>query len=93
MLRRGAPGTVRELPSSQVCPRLGQQAGRHIEDRPLGREFRHVVPDVLFAINIPQEAVTIPETVDGVRAVREMQTDWAGAVGLTNRHLGLKAGW
>ena len=49
--------------------------------------------DVLFAINIPQEAVTIPETVDGIRAVMEMQTDWVEAVGLTNHYLGLKAGW
>jgi glyceraldehyde-3-phosphate dehydrogenase (NAD(P)) len=49
--------------------------------------------DVLFAINIPQEAVTIPETVDGIRAVMEMQTDGEEAVALTNRYLGLKAGW
>jgi glyceraldehyde-3-phosphate dehydrogenase (NAD(P)) len=49
--------------------------------------------DVLFAINIPQEAVTIPETVDGIRAVMKMQTDWVEAVGQTNRYLGLKPGW
>jgi len=48
--------------------------------------------DVLFAINIPQEAVTIPETLDGVRAVMEMQTDRLEAVGLTNKYLGMKAG-
>ena len=48
--------------------------------------------DILFAINIPQEAVTIPETVDGVRACLEMQTDRLEAVGLTNGYLGLKAG-
>jgi glyceraldehyde-3-phosphate dehydrogenase (NAD(P)) len=48
--------------------------------------------DVLFAINIPQEAVTIPETVDGIRAALEMQTDRLEAVGLTNRYLGMKAG-
>jgi len=48
--------------------------------------------DVLFAINIPQEAVTIPETVDGIRAAMEMQTDRLEAVGLTNRYLGMKAG-
>lgn len=48
--------------------------------------------DILFAINIPQEAVTIPETIDGVRAAMEMQTDRLEAVGLTNKYLGIKAG-
>jgi glyceraldehyde-3-phosphate dehydrogenase (NAD(P)) len=48
--------------------------------------------DVLFAINIPQEAVTIPETVDGVRACTSMQTDRLEAVGLTNRYLGMESG-
>jgi len=46
--------------------------------------------DIMFAINIPQEAVTIPETLDGVRACLSMQTDRLEAVGLTNRYLGLK---
>lgn len=48
--------------------------------------------DILFAINIPQEAVTIPETVDGVRAAMRMQTDRLEAVGRTNSYLGMKAG-
>ncbi|MBC7223130.1 MAG: type II glyceraldehyde-3-phosphate dehydrogenase [Anaerolineae bacterium] len=48
--------------------------------------------DILFAINIPQEAVTIPETIDGVRASIPMQTDRLEAVGLTNKYLGLKPG-
>ena len=47
--------------------------------------------DVMFAINIPQEAVTIPETIDAVRACMRMQTDRLEAVGLTNKYLGLKA--
>jgi glyceraldehyde-3-phosphate dehydrogenase (NAD(P)) len=46
--------------------------------------------DVLFAINIPQESVTIPETVDGIRACMEMQTDRLEAVGLTNKYLDMK---
>jgi hypothetical protein len=37
--------------------------------------------DLMFAINIPQEAVTIPETVDGIRACTSMQTDRLEAVG------------
>ena len=45
--------------------------------------------DLIFSINIPQEAVTIPETMDAVRAAMEMQTDRLEAVGLTNKYLGL----
>jgi glyceraldehyde-3-phosphate dehydrogenase (NAD(P)) len=48
--------------------------------------------DILFAINIPQEAVTIPETVDGIRACMSMQTDRLKAVGLTNQYLGMESG-
>jgi len=47
-----------------------------------GREF-------MFAINIPQEAVVTPETMDAIRAALEMQTDRLEAVGLTNKYLGL----
>jgi glyceraldehyde-3-phosphate dehydrogenase (NAD(P)) len=46
--------------------------------------------DIVFAIYIPQEAVTIPETVDGIRACMEMQTDRLEAVSVTNKYLGLK---
>ena len=46
--------------------------------------------DIVFAINIPQESVTIPETIDGVRACMEMQTDRLEAVSLTNRYLGMR---
>lgn len=46
--------------------------------------------DIMFAINIPQESVTIPETIDGVRACMKMQTDRLEAVRLTNKYLGLK---
>jgi glyceraldehyde-3-phosphate dehydrogenase (NAD(P)) len=48
--------------------------------------------DVLFAINIPQEAVTIPETIDGIRAAMQMQTDRLEAVGLTNQYLDMRSG-
>jgi glyceraldehyde-3-phosphate dehydrogenase (NAD(P)) len=43
----------------------------------------------MFAINIPQESVVIPETIDGIRAALSLQTDRLEAVGLTNRYLGL----
>jgi glyceraldehyde-3-phosphate dehydrogenase (NAD(P)) len=45
--------------------------------------------DVIFSINIPQEAIVIPETIDAVRAAMKMQTDRLEAVGLTNRYLGM----
>lgn len=48
--------------------------------------------DLMFAINIPQEAVTIPETMDGIRACLSMQTDRLEAVEKTNQYLDLKAG-
>jgi len=46
--------------------------------------------DIMFAINIPQEAVVIPETMDGIRASLEMQKDRLDAVGLTNKYLGMQ---
>ena len=45
--------------------------------------------DIVYAINIPQESVTIPETMDGIRAAMGMQTDRLEAVGLTNQYLGI----
>jgi glyceraldehyde-3-phosphate dehydrogenase (NAD(P)) len=45
--------------------------------------------DVMFAIYIPQEAVTIPETIDGIRACMSMQTERLEAVDLTNKYLGM----
>jgi glyceraldehyde-3-phosphate dehydrogenase (NAD(P)) len=45
--------------------------------------------DVMFGIHIPQESVTIPETIDGIRAALEMDTNGAAGVRKTNRYLGL----
>ena len=45
--------------------------------------------DIMFAINIPQESVTIPETIDAIRAALSMQTDRLEAVAATNRYLGM----
>ena len=44
---------------------------------------------IMYAINIPQEAVTIPETMDGIRAVMKMQPDSASATAKTNEYLGI----
>lgn len=45
--------------------------------------------DIMFAINIPQEAVVIPENMDAIRACMEMQTDRLEAVAETNKYLGM----
>jgi glyceraldehyde-3-phosphate dehydrogenase (NAD(P)) len=45
--------------------------------------------DLMFAINIPQESVTIPETMDGIRACMGMQKDRIEATNATNRYLGI----
>lgn len=46
--------------------------------------------DLFFTINIPQEAVVIPETMDAIRAALSLQTDGAEAVALTNKYLGME---
>lgn len=43
--------------------------------------------DIMFAIHIPQESVTIPETIDGIRAACRMQATGAGATEKTNEYL------
>lgn len=45
--------------------------------------------DVMFAINIPQESVVIPENMDAVRACMRMQEDRIEATSLTNKYLGI----
>ena len=48
--------------------------------------------EIMFAINIPQESVVIPESIDAVRAALSLQTDRLEAVALTNKYLGMPAG-
>lgn len=45
--------------------------------------------DIMFGIHIPQESVTIPETMDAVRAAMEMQTNGEEGVNKTNKYLGM----
>ncbi|MCL2162860.1 MAG: type II glyceraldehyde-3-phosphate dehydrogenase [Oscillospiraceae bacterium] len=45
--------------------------------------------NIMFAINIPQESVTIPETMDAVRAAMRMQPDGKSATAETNKYLGM----
>jgi glyceraldehyde-3-phosphate dehydrogenase (NAD(P)) len=43
----------------------------------------------MYAINIPQESVTIPETIDAIRAALKTQPDRDSATAATNGYLGL----
>jgi glyceraldehyde-3-phosphate dehydrogenase (NAD(P)) len=45
--------------------------------------------NIMYAINVPQESVTIPETMDAVRAALKMQGDSASGTAETNKYLGL----
>jgi len=45
--------------------------------------------DIMYAINIPQESVTIPETMDGIRAAMKMQMTREEGTSMTNRYLGI----
>jgi glyceraldehyde-3-phosphate dehydrogenase (NAD(P)) len=46
--------------------------------------------DIMFAINIPQEAVVIPENIDAIRAAMRMQETREEGTAETNRYLGMK---
>lgn len=43
--------------------------------------------DIMYAINIPQESVTIPETIDGIRAAMKMQLTREEGTAATNQYL------
>ena len=43
--------------------------------------------DIMYAINIPQESVTIPETMDAIRAACNMQTTREEGTAKTNEYL------
>lgn len=45
--------------------------------------------NIMYAINIPQESVTIPETMDAIRAACGMQSDRDSGTAATNGYLGL----
>ncbi len=46
--------------------------------------------DLMYAINIPQEAVVIPETIDGIRAALKMHQNQEEALAATNQYLRLE---
>ena len=68
---------------------LGNPRGDMYEIAVFEETIVHSGKDIMFAINIPQESITIPETIDGIRAAMEMQTDRLEAVGKTNDYLGM----
>ena len=43
--------------------------------------------DIMYAINIPQECVTIPETMDAIRAATKMQLTREEGTAMTNKYL------
>ncbi|MEA4897250.1 type II glyceraldehyde-3-phosphate dehydrogenase [Bacillota bacterium Meth-B3] len=45
--------------------------------------------DIMFAINIPQESVTIPESIDAVRAAMNMQATREAGTAETNKYLNI----
>ena len=69
---------------------LGHPRGDMYEIGLFEETVGHSGDDLMFAINIPQESVTIPETIDAIRAAMPMQVDQAEALALTNRYLGME---
>jgi glyceraldehyde-3-phosphate dehydrogenase (NAD(P)) len=47
--------------------------------------------DIMFAINIPQESVVIPESIDAVRAALKLQSTREEGLAKTNEYLRMKA--
>jgi glyceraldehyde-3-phosphate dehydrogenase (NAD(P)) len=45
--------------------------------------------DVMYAVNIPQESVTIPESIDGIRAAMKMQLTREEGTSKTNEYLNI----
>lgn len=45
--------------------------------------------DLMFAINIPQESVTIPETIDAIRASMGLQSNCEDGTAATNKNLNI----
>ena len=46
--------------------------------------------DIMFAINIPQESVVIPENIDAIRAAMKMHLTREEGTVETNKYLGMK---
>lgn len=69
---------------------LGNPRGDMYEVGLFEETIAHSGRDILYTFNVPQEAVVIPETMDGIRASLEMQPNQEEAVDTTNNYLSLK---
>ncbi len=69
---------------------LGNPRGDMYEIAVFKESIVHSGDDIMFAINIPQEAVVIPENIDGIRAALRMQETREEATSATNKYLGMK---
>jgi len=69
---------------------LGNKRGDMYEIAVFEESIVNSGDDIMFAINIPQEAVVIPENIDGIRAAMSMQDNRAEATAKTNEYLGMK---
>ena len=45
--------------------------------------------DIMYAFNVPQESITIPETMDAIRAATGLQTTREEGTAMTNKYLGI----
>ena len=68
---------------------LGNTRGDMYEIAVWENSIVEVNDDIMFAINIPQEAVVIPETMDAIRAATRMQTSRETGTSMTNKYLGM----
>jgi len=66
---------------------LGNKRGDMYEIAVFEESIVNSGDDIMFAINIPQEAVTIPETIDAVRACAGMQATMEEGTAETNENL------
>lgn len=69
---------------------LGKPRGDLYEIAVWEETIVHSGKDIMFAINIPQESVVIPENMDAIRAAMHMNKDQEEALALTNKYLGMK---
>ena len=47
--------------------------------------------DIMYAFNVPQESITIPETMDAIRAATGLQTTREEGTAMTNKYLRIGA--
>ena len=71
----------------RYAPRHGQVPRRQLRDRAVDESIVMSGDQIMFAINIPQESVVIPENMDGIRAAMQMQMTRDEGTAETNKYL------